>query len=88
VLVAGGCQDDEGYGEATERAFLRACVQDGDATVREVCECSYRAITREIPFSRYRAIDRRVRDDPGDLPDEVVDIVAECGAAQGGDDEG
>jgi hypothetical protein len=82
VAAVGACADEpaDEYSEATERAFMRACVAGLGRELESVCECSYERIERRVPFDEYEEMNRRLTNDPDDIPDELVDIVAGCAA--------
>jgi hypothetical protein len=82
LVVAAACADEpaDEYSEATERAFMRACVAGLGDDLEEVCECSYERIERRVPFEEYEDMNRRLTNDRDDIPDELVDIVAACAA--------
>ena len=84
VVAAVACADEpaDEYSEATERAFMRACVAGLGDELEDVCACSYERITRRLSFDEYEELNRQLENDEDDIPDELTDIVAACAARE------
>ena len=82
-LLAVACSEEEpqGFTSDNQSGFLAACtlpLEDSRLT-SAICQCVFDESQVEIPFTRFDAIERRLREDPDqELPDELVEIVAQC----------
>lgn len=66
------------YGEDVRDNFVEACTEAGGG--EELCGCSYERVSEEIPFDRLDEIEDDLRDG-AELPPELSDLFARCGAA-------
>lgn len=90
-LVMAGCGNDSPseYNAEVEENFIETCTDQGGDDLRDVCQCAYDAFEEQIPFDRFQRVDERLADDPdANLPDEFVDLYADCVVAQGGGEAG
>lgn len=80
--AATGCGDDAPaqYSDETRADVLAGCVSELDpAIVGDVCACTYRLIRIELPYERFRAVDRQLRLEPAStLPDDVLELLGRC----------
>ena len=70
--------DAEGYGPELRDRFVDDC--SGQGTDEDVCRCFYDRLAAEVSFHRFQEIDRQIRDGDTDVPADIVDLVAACGA--------
>ncbi len=86
AVTAAGCTDSrpDGYGAAVEALFVKGCAEpaEGQALPEDVCRCAYERIKDAVPFEEYERLDEQLREDPEDIPDEVVDAFAACSGEQ------
>ena len=79
LLVACGDEGPDDYDDATREAFMEGCVEDDtDLDLVEVCECTYETAVEELPFERFRAVERRLQEGQSDIPDDVSFIILDC----------
>ncbi len=86
MLLLGACTGrpptPTGYGDTTERNFMRGCVDsakdDGIRRPQDYCQCSYDGIVESIEFDRFKEINSELSDNPGPLPDEMLKIRDAC----------
>jgi hypothetical protein len=82
LLLRGDPGDTTDYDDAVAERFLSVCTADatalGFSAPAEFCRCSYDRIAAEIPFERFVEIDATMREDPGDVPDEIDRIRTDC----------
>jgi hypothetical protein len=85
ALVLAGCGDDDAGVDDAERyspelrdQFVEACTVPGDSEA--VCGCFYDALEANVPFERFQQVDEEIREGPGELPDDIVDLAVACGA--------
>ena len=79
MLAACGDDGRDDYDDATREAFMEACIEDDtDPDLIDVCECTYETVVEELPFERYRTIERRLAEGQSDLPDDYSQIVVDC----------
>jgi hypothetical protein len=88
VLVAlttlAGCGDDAGdddaerYGDGLRERFVGDCTAAGES--EPVCGCFYDALAANVPIERFLELDEQIREGPGPVPEDVVDLAVACGA--------
>ena len=79
VLVACGDEGPDDYDDATREAFMEGCVEDdADPDLVDVCECTYETAVEELPFERFRAVERRLQEGQTEMPDDVSEIILGC----------
>jgi hypothetical protein len=82
-LVA-GCSEEEPqeFSGDNRSGFLAACIYPLEDTLltSSICQCVYDESLVQVPFTRFAAIERELRDEEGDheLPEELVEIVVQC----------
>lgn len=87
-VVLAGCADEEpeDFTVDNRNGFMAACtrpVEDSRVTTA-VCQCVFDATT-DLEFGRFVEIDDILVADPeADLPDELVEIIADCYVAESG----
>lgn len=82
LAVGPACGDDRAadrYSADLRDDFVEACAAGAGA---DTCRCLYDRLEETVPFERFEQIDRRIRDDPSAIPDDVVELAAACGARQ------
>ena len=67
------------YGNDTEGAFMESCTVKQQQP-QSICRCTYDEITQRIPFDSYVELDKQLQKDPKTVPDELLQIVADCGS--------
>jgi hypothetical protein len=81
VVVLAACSDEgpDGYDDATRDAFMEGCIED-DASedLIDVCECTYETAVEELPFERFRTVERRLQEGQTEIPDDVSEIILGC----------
>jgi hypothetical protein len=81
ALTAVGCAEDPVPDRAaTERMFLETCAPGGEPEQVAVCECAFERLTEDRSDEEVEDLDRSVRGDPDELPDEVVEAALACAA--------
>jgi len=92
VALLGACTQGrtvpDKYGDTTRENFMDGCVEtttgDGEGqTFTEdeadaICECAYEGIVEEIPFSEFEEVNSAQEEEPSELPQEWLDIMATC----------
>lgn len=79
VIATTACgQDQSPDRDATERMFLETCAPGGEAAELVVCRCAFARLTDDLSDEEVEELDRRVRGDLDELPDEVVVAALEC----------
>jgi hypothetical protein len=85
VLLLPACGDDDGdaerYGPELRARFVEDCTALGDD--EDVCGCFYDRLAAEVPFDRFRELDRSIRAGDTDVPPDVVELAAACDADPG-----
>jgi hypothetical protein len=67
------------YSPALRSSFVSTCVEQADGAVTsEQCGCTYDKFEATVPFDRFKEIDRQLKEDPANPPQELRDIVQEC----------
>jgi hypothetical protein len=85
ALVGAACSGaPSGYGKQSEAVFMRSCVQTNGQTAERLCRCSYDQIVKQIPYDRWKEIDRELRDHPDTVPSDLERIVVACAAEDDG----
>jgi hypothetical protein len=77
VLVAACSSGGNGYGRATETAFLETCTHRENQP-EQMCKCIYDEISAQIPFDRYVELDKQMQKDDKFVPDELIRVAADC----------
>jgi len=78
-IVLGACGDNGDYGRAaTESMVLETCAPSGDPLEVEVCRCAYEAVTQNYDDAELERLDRRLRDEPDQLPADVQQAILDC----------
>jgi hypothetical protein len=91
LLVRGGDDGGDGtdpsdstlaaddYNPELRRSFVSTCVTESEGAVTsEQCGCTYDKFEATVPFERFKEIDRELKADPDNPPQELRDIVQEC----------
>lgn len=84
LFLAGACGDDgsSGYSDETRNEFVSQCTAGAGDSARDMCECSYEAITDNMSFEEFERYDEALSDDPSaEIPAEVTDAMTECATA-------
>lgn len=92
VALAGlpGCGDEpvvEDFATTNEEGFLTACAQpiDDPRLVSDVCRCVYDRIEDETSYDDFATMDLALSTNPtAALPDELVEAISDCFAAESG----
>jgi hypothetical protein len=80
------------YGDTTRKNFIEGCEEaltetegEGEARSDEqaaaICECSYEGISDPddgIPFEDFKRYNEELEDEPGPLPDAILEKVDAC----------
>jgi hypothetical protein len=77
---AGGCSEagrHEGYSPAQRASFVAACRPGASAAV---CGCFYDRLEATVSYERFLDVDRQIRRDPTDIPDDVAALAIACAA--------
>jgi hypothetical protein len=80
LALAGGCGDGgghEGYSPEQRASFVAACTPGASAAV---CGCFYDRLEATVSYERFLAVDRQIRRDPTDIPDDVAELAIGCAA--------
>ena len=81
VLLAAACAEEPAPDPAaTERMFLETCAPGGEPEEEAVCRCAYERIAGDLTDEELRDLDRAVRGDPEEIPEEVTEAALECAA--------
>jgi hypothetical protein len=82
LVVAAGCADSGARANRADtlRMFLETCAPGGDPEERAVCRCAFEQLGADLSDEELRDLDRSVRGEPEELPDEVVEAALECAA--------
>jgi hypothetical protein len=86
LVLLGGCTGrpptPTDYGETTRTNFMRGCTEEAEgvnvSNPQEYCDCSYKAIVKDIPYDEFKKINSELSDDPAPLPPEMVRIRDTC----------
>ena len=91
LLVGAACtgqeRTPESYGNPgskVETRFMEGCVNpDGDETTedgpaRDVCQCTYDEVKKQIPFEDFKKINDDLSEEPGPLPANFLAILEDC----------
>jgi hypothetical protein len=81
LVALSACGDDgpDDYDESIREAFMAGCVEDAaDPDLIEVCECTYDASEEQLPFERFRSVERTLQQGSGDVPEDVAGIIVDC----------
>ena len=79
VLTAAGCGDDEDFGRAaTEAMVLETCAPSGEPLEVEICRCAFNAVAETHDADELERLDRRLRDEPDQVPVEVQAAILDC----------
>src|SRR4029453_11368342 len=85
AVVSAACSGaPSGYGKQSEAVFMRSCVQTNGQTAERLCRGSYDEIVKQIPYDRWKEIDRELRDHPNTVPSDLERIVVACAAEDDG----
>jgi hypothetical protein len=82
AAVAAGCADDGARADRADtlRMFLETCAPGGDPEERAVCRCAFDRLGDDLSDEALGDLDRSVRGEPEELPDEVVEAALACAA--------
>lgn len=73
-----GSYDDDGL----KRQFTEGCEtqarKDGQPSPSSFCRCSYLKIRAAIDFSDFKAVNDRLKEEPGPLPSSWREAIATC----------
>ena len=82
ALLLAACGDaDDGGEEAVRAMVLETCAPGGetaDPIERDVCLCAYETLRDRLDPGELERLDRRVRDDPENVPAELQEAVLDC----------
>jgi hypothetical protein len=78
ILLAACGGDRAGDRAATERMFLETCAPGDQPAQVAVCRCAFERLTEDLSDEELEDLDQRVRGEPEELPDEVVEAALEC----------
>jgi hypothetical protein len=80
VLAACGADPDGGplATEATEAMMLETCAPTAEPLEVEVCRCAFEAVTEQYDAEELERLDRRLRDEPDQVPPEVQEAILDC----------
>lgn len=85
LFLAGACGGDDeptGYTDEMRSDFMSQCTAGVGEDAGDMCECTYDALTENMPFEEFRDYDEALRDDPSaPMPAEVTDAMTECATA-------
>ncbi|MGI9598405.1 MAG: hypothetical protein ACR2QK_19730 [Acidimicrobiales bacterium] len=82
-LLTAACGDDPptDFTADTRTGFMAACSVplDDSRLVSDICQCVFEQTQNEIPFTRFSATDRQLKEDPERvLSAEINGIIADC----------
>jgi hypothetical protein len=79
VTFAAACGDDEPFGRAaTEAMVLETCAPSGEPLEVEICRCAFNAVADTYDAEELERLDRRLRDEPDQVPVEVQEAILDC----------
>lgn len=80
VVGCGSEVESTEYLAENRGAFLAACIADDDSSlVRDLCECTYKEVTRTIDHAEFVALEESLRVDTlTELPDTITSLMAQC----------
>jgi hypothetical protein len=77
ALGACGAEEDGGRA-ATEAMMLETCAPTAEPLEVEVCRCAFDAISERYDDEELERLDRRLRDEPDQLPADVQEAILDC----------
>lgn len=77
VLAACGDEQDGGRA-ATEAMMLETCAPTAEPLEVEVCRCAFEAVSEQYDDDALERLDRRLRDEPDQLPPDVQEAILDC----------
>ena len=78
-LAVGACGDNDDFNRAaTEAMVLETCAPSGEPLEVEVCRCAFATVTETYDDDALERLDRRLRDEPDQLPADVQEAVLDC----------
>ena len=82
VAAAAGCADAGTRADRADtlRMFLETCAPGGNPEERAVCRCAFEQLGDDLSDEELGDLDRSVRGEPEELPDEVVEAALGCAA--------
>lgn len=79
AAACGGDDEPTGYTDEMRDDFMSQCTAGVGDDARDMCECTYTALTENMPFEEFREYDEALRDDPSaPIPDDVTNAMTEC----------
>jgi hypothetical protein len=79
VVALAACGDEEDLGRAaTEAMVLETCAPSGEPLEVEICRCAFDAVVDTYDDEELERLDRRLRDEPDQVPVEVQEAILDC----------
>ncbi|HEY8545270.1 MAG TPA: hypothetical protein VIL36_09490 [Acidimicrobiales bacterium] len=82
AAACGGDDEPSGYNDEVRNNFMSECTAGAGDSARDMCECTYDAITANLDFEEFKAYDEALREDPSaEIPVELENAMTECATA-------
>jgi hypothetical protein len=79
VVGLAACGGEEDLGRAaTEAMVLETCAPGGEPLEVEICRCAFDAVVDTYDADELERLDRRLRDEPDQVPVEVQEAILDC----------
>ena len=85
LTAACGSSTPDEYNDSVQEDFVFGCARTNteaggsEEDARDRCTCAYEALSSEVPFEEFLAVEEQLEDDPDAFPDDWLDYFTNCG---------